>query len=252
MQLIGILNLTPDSFSDGGKYSAAETALIYAQMMLSEGAAYIDIGAESTRPGAETITPLEEWSRMENFVKASGNIPLSIDTRNPETAARALKYKNVKILNDVSGLENNDMLELAVKNPVDIIVMHSLTVPADKNIVLTTPPVPTLQDWIQAKFIHLKEAGIDASRIIFDVGVGFGKTAAQSMELISAAAELAKTCHDLGTRILFGHSRKSFLGAEKSNKDIETARITALLDAAGVDFARVHDIQSNHTVLQRD
>lgn len=253
MELIGIINLTPDSFSDGGKNLIAANAITSAEEMLGDGAAYIDVGAESTRPGAETITPELEWRRIEPFLKAVKNIPVSIDTRNASTAARALEYNNVKILNDVSGFNDPEMVKLVAKHDTIIIVMHSLTVPADKNVVMTTPAVPALKSWISEKFKILTSAGIKPGKIIFDVGLGFGKTPQQSIELVQGAAELASHCHGLGTRILYGHSRKGFLGLftdkPAQERDNETAQITTLLAKAKVDFARVHAIKPNKIAL---
>ncbi len=247
---MGIINLTPDSFSDGGKNFDSATALANAQDMIKQGASYIDVGAESTRPGAETITPAEEWKRLENFLLVADSIPISLDTRNYETAKLALIYSKIKILNDVSGFNDKRLIALAATYDINVITMHSLTVPADRNITLQVPPVPALKEWINTKFKELTASGIKTERIIFDVGIGFGKTPAQSYELIAAAPELAAFCHNLGCRILYGHSRKSFLQAPESNKDIETARITAHLALAGVDFVRVHDIKSNLAALQ--
>ena len=243
MQLIGILNLTPDSFSDGGQNSSPELALAKAQELISQGAAYIDVGAESTRPGAEPVTAAEEWGRLAPFLNIADFIPLSLDTRNYKIATTAFIYSQIKILNDVSGFNDPRMVQLAVKYNADIIAMHSLSVPANKNIVLQAEPVATLKEWINTKFKALTAAGITQDHIIFDVGLGFGKTAAQSWELVENAAELAHFCHKLGTRILYGHSRKSFLKAAPGEEDSETAKITARLAAAGVDFARVHAIK---------
>jgi 2-amino-4-hydroxy-6-hydroxymethyldihydropteridine diphosphokinase / dihydropteroate synthase len=128
--------------------------------------------------------------------------------------------------------------------------MHSLTVPADKNITLEGPPVLALKEWMEIKFSELIQKGITSNKMIFDVGIGFGKTAAQSRDLIEAAPDLAQFCHKLGARILYGHSRKSFLEAAENNKDAQTARITAGLAAAKVDFARVHDIKSNLAAIK--
>lgn len=254
MELIGIINLTPDSFSDGGKNLIAANAMTAAEEMLNDGAAYIDIGAESTRPGATPTSPEEEWQRLEPFLKAAGNLPISLDTRNLATAARALEYNNVRILNDVNGLGDREMLRLAVKYDIMAIVMHSLTVPADKNVVLTTPAIPTLKNWISTKFKALTDAGMKPRNIIFDVGLGFGKTPEQSVELVKAAPEFAELCHGLGTKILYGHSRKGFLSLftnkPAEQRDSETALITALLSKAKVDFARVHDIRANNTLLK--
>lgn len=250
MQLFGILNITPDSFSDGGIYNNTEAAIAHARQMMVDGAVAIDIGAESTRPGAAAISPQEEIKRLDSVLRRLDDIPLSIDTRNVETAEHVLKYNSVKYINDVSGLENNAMVELAARSGIMVIVMHSLTVPADKNITLATPPLETLTRWFFQKFSQLVKAGVKPEKIIFDPGIGFGKTAEQSKEIIDNAQILAKCCHSLGAKILFGHSRKSFMGSGLAEKDRETTRITQLLAAKNIDFARVHDVKYNYNTLK--
>jgi len=245
MKIFGILNITPDSFSDGNIYMSPQNAAAQAKKMLAEGAFAVDVGAESTRPGAFAITPGEEWERLSAVMKELGNISLSIDTRNPATAEKALLYNNVKYLNDVSGFNNLEMVKLAAAAKVNIIVMHSLSVPVDKNITLTSPPVETLTGWIGRKFEVLSKSGITPEKIIFDPGIGFGKTPEQSREIIARAGELAGICHKLGTKILYGHSRKSFLGGDIASRDFETAKITAYLQTKAVDFVRVHNVQAN-------
>jgi dihydropteroate synthase len=238
MKIFGILNLTPDSFSGSNTYQDAE-------QMLLDGADYIDVGAESTRPNATEVTPEEEWARLEPFFKTAKKIPISLDTRNPQTLKKALAYNNINFLNDVSGLQNDQMVQLAKNTDINVIVMHSLTVPADKNVVLTSPPVQTLKNWFTSKLAHLTAAGINPNKIIFDPGLGFGKNMAQSAEIVQKAPELAAFCHALGTKILYGHSRKSFLNVPDSQRDLETARLTRYLYAANVDFVRVHNVKQN-------
>ena len=238
MKIFGILNLTPDSFSGSNTYQDAA-------QMLQDGADYIDVGAESTRPNATPITPQQEWARLEPFFKTSQNIPISLDTRHPETLAKALAYNNLKFLNDVSGLENAQMVRLAKNSGINVVVMHSLTVPADKNVVLTSAPIQTLKNWFTSKLAALTAAGISPNKIIFDPGLGFGKTQAQNAQIVEKAPELAAFCHNLGTKILYGHSRKSFLNVPESQRDLETARLTRYLYAANVDFVRVHNVKQN-------
>ncbi len=265
MKIFGILNLTPDSFSDGGEFISTEKAVAQARKMMDRGALAIDIGAESTRPDAELITPEVEWQRLKPVlnslsspygstigsprkdpaVKPQDDVVISIDTRNPTTARRALQYNNVKYLNDVSGFTNPEMLAIAANAGVHIIAMHSLSVPADKDITLTAPPVKTLLEWFSFKLIEFTKSGIDPEKIIFDPGIGFGKTPEQSRELIKHAPELARACHKLGCRILYGHSRKSFLGGDIASRDVETAEISRYLQSAGVDYIRVHNIELN-------
>ena len=243
MKIIGILNVTPDSFSDGGEGNHIERA----HQMIADGAAIIDIGAESTRPGAETLSYIEEVKRLLPVLeKLSYEITVSIDTRNYQIAKEAAQFPNVKYLNDVSGFSDPRMLEEAAQNNLTIIAMHSLTVPADKNTVITdASPLGTICQWIKNKSMEFKNY-LPSERIIFDPGLGFGKTAAQSTELIERAGELADLCHNLGTKILYGHSRKSFLGVGTiTQRDLETARISNYLQKQGVDYIRVHNVGLN-------
>jgi dihydropteroate synthase len=245
MQIFGILNLTPDSFSDGGKNPTVNDAC----EMITQGAYAIDIGAESTRPGAETISHEEELKRLKPFLDSATDIPLSLDTRNFETAHWALSYKNIKYLNDVSGFNDARMIKLAADTKVNIIVMHSLTVPADKDIILKTPVIPTLKTWMKEKFQELREAKIAAEKIIFDPGLGFGKNPEQSREIVANAADLATFAHNLGCKILYGHSRKSFLQVTPEKRDIETATISRYLCAANIDYVRVHNVEINQKAI---
>lgn len=250
MRLLGILNITPDSFSNNGGAPSPEEAAAKAKLMIKDGASAIDIGAESTRPGATPITAKEEWERLYPVLEKLHGVTLSIDTRNPRTAEQAMQYHNVNYLNDVSGFTDPEMVRIAKKNNVSIIVMHSLSVPADKNIVLTSPPVEALQEWIAERFSKLTIAGIHPEKIIFDPGIGFGKSPEQSFNLIENADKLAGICHMLGCKILYGHSRKSFLGGDIASRDAETANITAQLKVKSVDYVRVHDVKINHTAVK--
>ena len=183
MKIFGILNITPDSFSDGGVH--LDNPLAAARAMLKEGAEYIDVGVESTRPGASKLTWYKEWQRLEPFLTYdSKKIPLSIDTYHPETAEKALKFPQVEYINDVSGLKNDDMARIIAENQAKIIVMHSLTVPADKQVVIQGDPVKELSNWIEELSLRLKNFKIPTENVIIDIGIGFGKTAEQSIELL--------------------------------------------------------------------
>jgi 2-amino-4-hydroxy-6-hydroxymethyldihydropteridine diphosphokinase/dihydropteroate synthase len=244
-KIFGILNLTPDSFSDGGKNPTIDDA----HELITQGAFAVDIGAESTRPNAETISLDEEWNRLKPFLDSTKDITISLDTRNYETAKKALNYPCVKYLNDVCGFNDQRMLEHAAQSGVEIIVMHSLTVPADKNIVLQTPVIPTLKSWMRERYEALTKAGITPEKIIFDPGIGFGKTAEQSQEIIRNAADFADFAHKLGCKILYGHSRKRFLNVPMEKRDIETAAISRYLCGANVDFIRVHNVEINQKTI---
>lgn len=247
--LVGILNLTPDSFSDGGMYKTVHDAHAHVLRMVAEGARVIDIGAESTRPGATPITAEEEWRRLEPLLTLlmRTEIPalISVDTRHSETAQRALAL-GVDWINDVSGC-TPEMVDVVRASSCRLVVMHSLTVPASREHVLPedADPVTAVRTWFQKKREELQREGIAADRIIFDPGIGFGKTAAQSLELIRRADELRIP----GIELLFGHSRKSFLSPQSNlsieEKDEATCAVSAYLAGKGVEYLRVHNVAAN-------
>lgn len=222
-KLVGIVNLTPDSFSDGGNYMEAGHALAHIQQLISDGADVIDIGAESTRPGATPLMPSEEWARLEPVLAelerfSGASVEFSVDTRHVPTARKSLDC-GVHWINDVSGLQNPDMLRLIAGTQANIVCMHSLGVPADKQKTLPhdADVMETLFVWIEQRLRQLLEAGIDSSRIIFDPGIGFGKAAQQSMQIIRDI----RAFHVLGIKLMVGHSRKSFLGIKPSHVEEE-------------------------------
>jgi dihydropteroate synthase len=243
--LVGILNVTPDSFSDGGRYFSPEDAVRAAHVLAESGADIIDIGAESTRPNATPISADEEWNRLQPVLEGlkDFSVPLSIDTRHPETARRALAY-GAAWINDVSGLANPEMLQVVKDSAASLVLMHSLTVPADSNITLDNgaDPVVEVMHWAEQRFDALEREGIARERIIFDVGIGFGKTAAQSWTLLNNIAAF----HAFGVPLLVGHSRKSFLGS--TDRDATTLDVSRRMVAAGVQYLRVHDIAAHQIV----
>ncbi len=250
-QLVGILNLTPDSFSDGGKFQSPDAALEQTRRLIAEGTQILDIGAESTRPGAMVIKPDEEWKRIEPVLETLNShlkrpLQLSLDTRNSEVATRAIQ-KGIHWINDVSGFSDPKMIEAVRTSSSDLVMMHSLTVPAERDKVLphNCDPTSTLLEWAEKRIDELTASGIDRDRLIFDPGLGFGKTPEQSWEILRKVDRL----HDLGIRILIGHSRKSFLSTltslPASGRDIETLTLTLQLAAKGIDYIRVHDVGLN-------
>lgn len=246
--IVGIINVTPDSFSDGGQYNTPDKLKKKIDRLISDGANIIDIGAESTRPNAATIKPREEFKRIQPALEYLKNktTTVSIDTRNPETAERCLQYK-VNWLNDVSGYNNPAMLKIAEKYKLTVVCMHSLTVPADKNICLpeNCDVIKEILSWAQNKISYLHKNGIAKNKIIIDPGIGFGKTKEQDMEIISRAEELKA----LGVKILIGHSRKSFFtlftDKETKDRDAETFMLSQKLASKGIDYIRVHDVKGH-------
>lgn len=242
--LVGILNITPDSFSDGGQYLDARRALAAAGRMLEDGAQMIDIGAESTRPGAIPIGHEEEWRRLSPLLPLLRGIPWSMDTRHPQTARKALEM-GASWINDVSGFRSPAMLEAVAGAGCRLVVMHSLSVPADRQAVLAeeVDAVAEIMRWAYTHMGYMQEKGIDKKRIIFDPGIGFGKSAAHSWQVIRNASAFRA----LGVPLLIGHSRKSFLG--EGDRDKLTLEVSRDLAAQGVEYLRVHHVRAHRELL---
>lgn len=259
-ELVGILNITPDSFSDGGRFNKPETALRQAQLLVNHGARILDIGAESTRPQASPITPREEWERLEPILNAlltlqspdQTPLRMSLDTRHFETASKALKKGGISWINDVSGLSDPKLQKLLAQSDVDVVFMHSLSVPPRPGEFLAghEDPLSQLLRWGNQRIEELVNAGISRERLIFDPGLGFGKTVAQSWEILRGMNRL----HDLGVRLFVGHSRKSFLSrvtaSPSAQRDLETITASLSLARAGVHYLRVHDVESHQRCLK--
>lgn len=247
---MGILNLTPDSFSDGGRH-ASWTALEAAiDTMIANGVHYLDFGAESTRPGATSLTADEEWARLEPALTAVtaklADDPLrprlSVDTYHAEVAAKAIAL-GIDAINDVSGLTQTEMIELATSSEAEFIAMHNLGLPADPGRTLATnrDAIDQLEAWLEARLEAWTGAGIDFDRLIFDPGVGFGKNPLQSLEILRGIERFG----ELPFRLLVGHSRKSFmrgLAGEDSRRDLFTIGASLSLCERGVDILRVHNV----------
>lgn len=254
-RLVAIINVTPDSFSDGGQYEKPDSALAAIAAAISEGADVIDIGAESTRPGATALTAEQEWERLEPVLAGLSrfkgmHVVFSLDTRHAANAKKALGY-GIKWINDVSGFSSPDMVHVAAGSDCMLVVMHSLSVPADTSVTLPehADPISELLHFATDRFAALEAAGIERERIIFDPGIGFGKTAAQSLDIIKRIHELQV----LDVPLLVGHSRKSFLSqyaaGVSQDRDEATLAISKQLAAEGVDYLRVHDIAAHRKLL---
>ena len=251
-----VVNITPDSFSDGNLMNLKKFKHLL-QKALTSNIHIIDLGAESTRPGAVPVSPEEEWNRLSpyiekffNFYKESSFRPrLSIDTYHVSTARKAIN-KEVDIINDVNGLSPK-MLDLIKSSNVEYILMHSLNIPVDpKNTLSTTSdPVESIKEWLKQKRKILKQNKIDLNRIIFDPGIGFGKTAEQSLEILKRIKEF----HSFPFRILVGHSRKSFMknfsSSNPKKRDLESFGLSVNLAKQGVDILRVHEADKHARVF---
>lgn len=250
---MGIINATPDSFSDGGNLKTRTALHQKLDRWLQAGVHIWDIGAESTRPNAQAISPKEEWLRLAPILRAANEMrgtglhrPLiSVDTRHAETAQRALDC-GADWLNDVGGLIDIDMIRLAKSSGVPVIAMHSLSLPAKVGETLNPDicPVEQVLDWLDERRALWQSAGLNLNQIIFDPGIGFGKTALQNISLLRAC----ETLRAQRFRLLIGHSRKSFITSftdsppsDASLRDIETLGISLSLCQQGVDIIRCHD-----------
>ena len=245
---MGILNVTPDSFSDGGRLTTEEAILHATERMIEDGADIIDIGGESTRPFASPVAENEELQRVIPAIKAIRQrytIPISIDTTKAKVAELALDA-GADIVNDISAMRFDPaMVPLASSRRCPIIIMHMQGNPADMQLKpryadVIQETIGFFKDRIQS----LLESGIDRTRIIIDPGIGFGKTLAHNLAILRHAADY----QILGCPVLIGHSRKSFLssllGPGLNDRDLPTAVISGLLSQRQVAILRVHNVKS--------
>ncbi|MEY2601151.1 MAG: dihydropteroate synthase [Verrucomicrobiota bacterium] len=252
---MGVLNVTPDSFSDAGEFFATDAAIGSGIKMASEGADIIDVGGESTRPGAEPVSVKEELGRVIPVIeglRAKIAIRLSIDTSKSEVANAALDA-GASIINDVTaGRGDEKMLSLAAKRKAAIVLMHMQgnprTMQADPRYV---DVVDEVADFFRQQYARALESKIDPMAIAFDPGIGFGKTLEHNLTLLKNLEQLR--AHDRPLAV--GVSRKSFLGklvnsSEMSARAAPTIALTAILRARGADILRVHDVKENVAALR--
>lgn len=238
---MGIVNVTPDSFSDGGKYFSTADAIRQAYRLIEEGADVLDIGAESTRPNANEVPVDEEWKRLEPILRElckNSPVPISVDTFKVTTADRAL-HLGVKIVNDVwGGLHDPQMLALVAEAKCDYIWMHNRPEPVTTNVF------DVLLHETRLGIERCLQAGILPDRLWLDPGIGFGKTGSQNLEVLRRMSEYC----GLGYPVLLGTSRKSFIGNTLQlavGERLEGSLATVALGVwAGVSAVRVHDVQA--------
>lgn len=245
--VMGILNVTPDSFSDGGRFIAADAALSHATQMWEEGADIVDIGGESTRPGALPVTEAEEFARIQFILAELGNreIPISIDTYKANIAVRALDLGAV-VVNDVWGLQKDPAMADAVAAAgAAVVIMHNR---AEKDSTIDI--IADIRRFFTHSLTLADKAGIPRTRIVLDPGIAFGKTARQNVEVIVRLRELM----DFDCPILIGVSRKAFLGSltEGAIESTPIGTIAASLAAcaAGASLFRVHDVAEHVAALK--
>jgi len=241
--VMGILNITPDSFHDGGEYNAVEDAVARAEEMVENGVDIVDVGGESTRPGADVIPAEEEIDRVVPVIERLADLDaaVAVDTRKAPVARAALDA-GADILNDVSGLEDPEMRLVAADYDVPVVVMHSIETPVDPDTDIDYDDVvEDCIDQLTERVLLAEKAGLDRDQIIVDPGLGFGKSAAESFELLGRIEEL----RSLGCPILVGHSHKSMfelVGGDAGDCLDATVAGTTLAAERGADIVRVHDV----------
>ncbi len=245
VRVMGILNLTPDSFSDGGHYSEPAAALDHARTMIAEGADILDLGAESTRPGSQPVPPDEQWRRLEPVVTALGEDPsvcVSVDTASAQVAQRALEV-GARIVNDVSALGDPEMAGVVARFKSGLVLMHMRGTPRDmQQEPCYEDVVAEVAGFLRERLGRARNAGIEEESIVLDPGIGFGKTALHNHRLLANFPALA----ELGRPILIGVSRKSFLGQplglDVSERLEAGLAATAVAVFQGARVVRTHDV----------
>lgn len=244
-RLVGILNVTPDSFSDGNLFLERVAALKQAEQLFSDGAALVDVGAESTRPGATLLSPAEEWHRLEPILpellkRHPGRI--SVDTYHPETVAKALPLGPV-IINDVTGLSDPGMADIIGKDKLTVIIGHlpGKDIQAAHNGKLVSNLQQVVNDLL-AKAHLLESKDLKKDQIILDPGIGFGKTPELNRQLLEFAKYMP------GYQVMIGYSRKRFLGEQRLELEPNLAAGRVAI-ASGAAYLRVHDVAGHRQLL---
>lgn len=243
--IMGIVNVTPDSFSDGGEYFDTEAAVARGVELAAQGAAIIDVGGESTRPGSDPVDPETEWERIGGVIAALAERELcvSVDTRHAEVASRALAA-GASIVNDVSGFRDPAMAQVAAKSGCGCVVMHMAGEPKTmQDNPVYDDVVAEVRDYLRDAAAALEEAGVDRTRICIDPGPGFGKTPKQTIELMRNLHELVH----LGYPVMVAASRKSYVGyaygvEEPHERDVASAAEALLACELGASVVRTHNV----------
>lgn len=245
-RVMGILNVTPDSFSDGGRYFDSDAALRHGLEMVEHGADLLDIGGESTRPGSDPVSAEEEWRRIGPVIRSLASkvdVPLSVDTMKREVASKAIEV-GASIVNDVSGLRDPAMVRLVAGSRAGAVVMHMLGNPK----TMQTHPVYTdvvrqVRSFLRKRIQVLEAAGVPSEAIAVDPGVGFGKTQDHNLALLNHLDRLAS----LGHPVVVGVSRKSFIerlgGGEPGERLPGSLAAATLAVAKGAHVVRAHDVR---------
>ena len=243
--IMGVLNLTPDSFSDGGKFNEKKAGLKHAFNLLEFGADIVDVGGESTRPGSKPINEKEEWNRIKTIItKISKKIPLSLDTRKAFIMNKGIKI-GIKLVNDISGLSyDTKTIDVLKKNKTPFVIQHSQGIPKNmQNKPKYKDALLDIYDFFEEKIKFLRSKGIKHNNIIVDPGIGFGKNLKHNMNLIRSISIF----HTLGFPILIGLSRKKFI-KDLSGKNDTKERLGGTIASSlysmmqGVQILRIHDV----------
>ena len=249
--VMGVLNVTPDSFSDGGQFFSFDQAIRHAEQMIAEGADIIDVGGESTRPGSEFVSAAEESRRVIPVIErlaSSSSIPISVDTTKPSVARVALEA-GAEIVNDISGLRFDPAIaDEAAKAKAGLVLMHSRGTPKDmQQLPRVADIMSEVTSGLRQSVAIAEEHGVPRESIAIDPGIGFGKTADQNVELIAKLDQLARALPDLP--LMIGTSRKSFIGKllgdapADQRLDGTLASVVAAV-MKGAHIVRVHDVKA--------
>jgi len=253
--VMGILNITPDSFSDGGQFISAEAAAEHGMAMIRQGADIVDIGGESTRPGSEPICAAEQIRRVVPVIQAitsqAPKIPISIDTTNAQVAEAAINA-GASIINDISALRFDPaMVDLASRRKVPVVLMHMQGTPATMQVNPQYEDViEDVKTFFRERIRFAIEKGIERNKLILDVGIGFGKRLEDNLRLIKEIDAF----YDFGLPVLVGHSRKGFLGTltglPVDQRDPATLIVSSYLISRNVHMLRVHDAKSTRLACE--
>ena len=253
-RIMGILNITPDSFSDGGHFSSPRDALAQADRLIDEGSDILDVGGESTRPFADPVSIEEELQRVIPVIEGIRNkhsIPISIDTSKAAVAREALQA-GADIINDISALQRDpEMISLVRQTTVPVIIMHMQGNPADMQIKPEYRDVTgDIFDFFKERIGWIKTEGVALDRIIIDPGIGFGKNLQHNLSILKNIAKFSS----LELPVLLGHSRKRFLGditgvEHEAERDLASAVVSALCCTKGISIVRVHNVAATRQAL---
>jgi dihydropteroate synthase len=243
--ILGVLNLTPDSFSDGGKFNTKKRGVKHALKIFKSGISLVDVGGESTRPGSKAINVKLEWKRIEKILKSiNKKIPISLDTRKSEIMEKGIKL-GVKLINDISGLSYDiKTIKVLKTHKTPFVIHHSQGTPEDmQNKPKYKNELLDIYDFFEKKMKFLRSIGINHNRIIIDPGIGFGKNLKHNMNLIRNISIF----HSLGLPILIGNSRKKFIKELSGKNDTKnriggTVASSIYLMMQGVQILRIHDV----------